>query len=143
MANHVVEMAGQRFGNWLVLERTERPTQIQSKQAWWNCRCVCGRVKALRGGDIRTLDTKSCGCQSNSDHLAAITKHGGAARTRNNGRITDEYRAWCGAKSRCYNPTCKKFANWGGRGIRMCERWRDDFGAFLADMGPRPTPAHS
>src|SRR6202162_1880116 len=54
-----------------------------------------------------------------------------------------EYMAWHSLIRRCCDPRSQDFARYGGRGIRVCERWRDDFMAFLADMGPRPSPANS
>ena len=54
-----------------------------------------------------------------------------------------EYRAWAHAKQRCTNPNHVGWHLYGGRGIRMCDRWLNDFAAFYADMGPKPTPKHS
>ena len=54
----------------------------------------------------------------------------------------EEYRIWCGIKTRCYNPNATGFKNCGGRGIKVCERWMD-YNNFLADMGPRPSHEHS
>jgi hypothetical protein len=62
-------------------------------------------------------------------------KHGGSG--------TPEYRAWAAAKSRCSNPNATGYERYGGRGITMCERWRESFPAFLEDMGPKPSPQHS
>jgi hypothetical protein len=56
---------------------------------------------------------------------------------------TKEYRCWRRIIGRCHNPDDQRWPWYGGRGIRVCERWRDDFDAFLADMGPAPTPAHT
>jgi hypothetical protein len=53
-----------------------------------------------------------------------------------------EYQVWCYIKSRCYNKKVKAFKYYGGRGITMCDRWRNSFAAFLEDMGQRPTPKH-
>ncbi|HEX7893188.1 MAG TPA: hypothetical protein VF447_03285 [Terriglobales bacterium] len=55
---------------------------------------------------------------------------------------TREYRAWAGMIQRCTNPKHARWADWGGRGITVCERWRS-FENFYADMGNRPSPAHS
>ena len=66
----------------------------------------------------------------------AKTKHG-HARDR-----TTEYHIWAGMIKRCRNPKCKAFENYGGRGITVCDRW-NDYVAFLADMGPRPSPSHT
>lgn len=56
---------------------------------------------------------------------------------------TPEYRAWMGMKARCYLKTRKDFSSYGGRGIAVCDQWRDDFTAFLAAVGRRPSPAYS
>lgn len=62
-------------------------------------------------------------------------KHG-MSRTR-------EYRLWIAMKVRCYNRNCPEFHMYGGRGIAMCDEWRDDFSAFLRDVGPRPGRGYS
>lgn len=66
-------------------------------------------------------------------------KHGHKRR----GATSAEYKTWLGMKSRCYRPANKDYANWGAKGIRVCDRWLHDFPAFLADMGPKPTPKHT
>src|SRR6266700_6939716 len=62
-------------------------------------------------------------------------KHG---LSRKNGQITPEYYSWSGARDRCLNKQNPYYHNYGGRGITICERWRDNFPAFLEDMGSRP-----
>jgi hypothetical protein len=57
--------------------------------------------------------------------------------------ITPEYRAWVGMRTRCLNPRARNFKDYGGRGIAVCDRWRDSYEAFLADVGRRPSAAHS
>lgn len=66
-------------------------------------------------------------------------KHGGY---KHGGYGTPEYRIWRGLRERCLNSRSKHFARYGGRGIRVCDRW-NDFAAFLADMGKKPSPTHS
>jgi hypothetical protein len=54
-----------------------------------------------------------------------------------------EYSTWCAIKKRCYNPNDGKYADYGGRGIKMCERWKNSYEAFLEDMGRAPSPLHT
>jgi hypothetical protein len=73
--------------------------------------------------------TRSCGCrQYKNNHSQSRTSI---------------YTTWAQIKTRCFNSGNKDFKHYGGRGITMCQRWRDDFTAFLADMGPKPTPLHT
>lgn len=137
MPNRVVDITGQHIRDFFVIGRAERPEHIKTRQIWWLCRCVCGRTKVLRSSDIRNGDTKSCGCELNSIHKAVITKHGGSARDKR-GQVTTEYASWAAAKSRCHSVTNKRYHEWGGRGIAMCEEWRNDFAAFRSHMGPKP-----
>lgn len=66
------------------------------------------------------------------------------ARTRTHGRSkTAEYRVWTGMKTRCTNPNDKRYADYGARGIRICDEWLASFEAFLKDMGPRPSRRHT
>jgi len=56
---------------------------------------------------------------------------------------TSEYKAWINMKDRCFNPNHKRYLDWGGRGITVCDRWKNSFKNFLADMGMKPSPKHS
>lgn len=93
------------------------------------CACGCGRFTAPsrrhRGKMNRYLH----------GHNPARRLHGAAA--------TPEYRAWSHMRQRCSNPSDHGYGDYGGRGIRVCERWENSFAAFLADMGKRPSPNHS
>lgn len=55
----------------------------------------------------------------------------------------EAYQIWIGMKHRCYNPSSPKYKDYGARGIRVCDRWRNSYQAFITDMGNRPTPQHS
>lgn len=65
--------------------------------------------------------------------------HGHAA----NGSRSREYAAWADMIQRCHNCGNRRYAAYGGRGITVCDRWRNSFAAFISDMGPRPSPGHS
>lgn len=91
------------------------------------CRCVCSKVKTYwRGNVIRGL-TQSCGCLKKERSQEACKTHGEANRTT-------EYSIWSSMLTRCYNPKCRAYCNYGGRGIKVCESWRS-FTNFLQDMG--------
>lgn len=78
-------------------------------------------------------------------HYDRFKKHGDPLNTgRNHGLVdTPEYKAWCHMKERCNNPKSALYGRYGGRGITVCDDWNNSFKKFYADMGKRPTPAHS
>lgn len=120
------DMTGQRFGRLLVQSRSE-----SRHGATWLCRCDCGTRKIVAASNLRNGSTKSCGCF----HDEAARKHGDTKSV--------EYNAWRGMISRCGKPKNPKFYMYGGRGIRVCERWASSYENFLADMGRKPSPRHS
>jgi hypothetical protein len=67
--------------------------------------------------------------------------HGESSRRA--GLRTTEYKIWCGIIARCFNPKHEAFHRYGGRGITMCDRWRQSFESFLADVGRRPSGKHT
>lgn len=97
----------------------------------WRCRCSCGTVVEVISTRLTSGINKSCGC---------LRKEGN--QRTHGGRHTPEYSVWRGMRSRCNNPRASHFADYGGRGISVCARW-NSFETFLADMGARPSPAHS
>lgn len=97
----------------------------------WLCQCVCGKFTRVKTGTLRYRKIVSCGCLKALNGL----KHGKSK--------TPEHLTWLGMKDRCYNPNNKKYYLYGGRGIVVCDRWRDSFENFLADMGQRPSTKHS
>lgn len=103
----------------------------------WRCRCDCGTVKAISAACLRNKrsPTLSCGCLRGERVAAAVRKHGRY--------LSPEYAVWEGMIQRCYNPNNIHFADYGGRGILVCDRWRQDFTAFFADVGERPSSAHT
>ena len=96
----------------------------------WLCRCACGGTKIIAGSNL--LRVFSCGC------LQQETRKENGARSRKHGRHgSKEYKAWRDMWSRCSNPNMAAFKNYGGRGITVCDAWRQ-FENFFADMGPCP-----
>lgn len=126
---------GQVFGRWTV----DRYIKSRRGRGRWECVCACGARKILLGYKLSSGNTKSCGCWRRD----RLLKHGFTSRSGGRASRTREYTSWAGAKERCHNPDAQAYDRYGGRGITMCERWRVDFTAFLADMGARPTPRHT
>ena len=89
------------------------------------CKCDCGNItKPIRMGDLRSGDTTSCGCFNRERIRDASSTH----------NLTDTrlYRIWGAMKRRCYNENCEAYKNYGGRGITVCEEWRNSFESFYA-----------
>ncbi len=100
-------------------------------------RCDCGT--RFKIPPDRLGKTKSCGCQTSQIITASKIEHGHSRR----GKWTAEYKTYVWMIARCENPNVQCYPRYGGRGIRVCARWRKSFEAFLADVGPRPSPQHS
>jgi hypothetical protein len=133
------DISGQRFGRVVVLN-----VAGVSDSRWnWLCRCDCGNETIVAGKLLRTGQTRSCGCLRSENakrvSLEFTRRHGESTH----GTRSAEYRVWISIKDRCFNKDSQHWKDYGGRGITMCEEWKDDFEAFLRYMGRRPSPAHS
>lgn len=126
------DITGQRFGRFTVIKKIGKN---KHNQTTWEFLCDCGNRSVTSSGGVVSGKAKSCGCLKKELSQERFTTHGK--------RMTPEWRSWRHAKDRCFNPNDKRFNHYGGRGITMCDRWRDSFENFLADMGERPTPKHS
>lgn len=129
-------LPGQRFGRLTVLNGK----QCRNQHAYVLCACDCGREKWIGLDNLMGRRTNSCGClrsEKSREHCLAMTSHGEAAAR------SPEYRCWIGMRKRCLDPSNDRFADYGGRGIHICDRWKDSFVNFLSDMGRKPTRTHS
>lgn len=122
------------FGRLKVIRRDEI---FKKGNARWICDCECGSVSIVRGNHLtdKRSPTISCGCYK-KEHLV---KHG----QNRNGNKTIEYATWQRMLRRCYTPGTAHFEHYGGRGIKVCDRWRYSFENFFVDMGVRPSDKHS
>ena len=107
------------------------------------CVCDCGTEKIVPVPDLRSGNTISCGCFQMQARGHSNVTHG-ATRGLSQGKpATAEYHSWSGAIARCEDQKHISYEYYGARGIKVCERWRTSFPNFLADMGEKPSPAHS
>jgi hypothetical protein len=131
-----IDLTGGRFGRLI----PQWPVARVIGSTIWLCLCECGNLRRVSIQKLRSGNTLSCGCYRKSFRL----KHG-ANCTRPDGkrRSTVEYQTWDSMIQRCTNPRFKQWKDYGGRGIKVCDRWRNSFSLFLTDMGLRPSLQHS
>lgn len=134
------DLRGHKFGRLSVLCETSPIIDSRGKtRRRWTCRCECGNVRDVRGEDLMSGNSTSCGCLQKQKAAERFLTHGGSRRSNR----MPEYELWVRMRQRCANPNDHKFKDYGGRGIRVCSRWEESFESFFADMGPRPDHRHS
>ncbi len=119
------DLTGRKFGRLRVVSCAGQAKKCDNYR--WECHCDCGEVVIVKAANLKNRYSRSCGC-SQRKHMATNTP---------------EYQAWQGMKNRCHNPNDASFSRYGGRGIKVCDQWRNDFKAFLRNVGPRPSRQHS
>lgn len=131
---NVRKLIGNRYGRLVVLGMA--PKEIwRNKNSHWICECDCGQQRIISGSDLESSNVNSCGCLKKEKMRDRLMVHGNSAHPL--------YAIWRGIIERCTNPRMPTFNNYGGRGIKVCERWLNSFDAFLQDIGPRPSEVHS
>jgi hypothetical protein len=131
-----IDRTGHRFGKLVALRSVKRPER--PKAVFWVCRCDCGKETIVFVGHLTHGHTTSCGCHHLKRTSESHYKHGHAGATSRKRKASPEYESWCKMRERCYNPKTVGFEYYGGRGIKVCDRWRESFKNFLDDTGPRP-----
>lgn len=129
-----LDLSGRRFGR-LVARSLVLRTSDKKNRRHWLCQCDCGNQTTSQTTSLTSGHTQSCGCLNRERSAAAQTTHGKYG--------TPELRIWKAMIRRCYSATDSCYSHYGARGITVCDRWRNGFSDFLADMGPRPSPKHS
>ncbi len=130
---------GQRFGMLTVIKEVEGVIYAdrRQKRRRFEFKCDCGNTTIRGIGSVKRNDRSnpSCGCtRITPQFLESSLTHG----ERRHERTTVEYTTWCNMKARCYNPNRHDYYLYGGRGITVCDRWRNSYQNFLEDMGRRP-----
>lgn len=115
----LIDLVNRQFGKWTVIERANND---KNGQRQWLCRCECGTLKIVAGRHLTSDKTHSCGCDKLNGARNPFYKHG-EKRTR-------LYGIWSGMKDRCYNSNNPFYNRYGGRGISICDEWRNNYPAF-------------
>jgi len=125
-ATNRIELTGLKFGRLLVIRSVRKADQAR---LFWECQCDCGKTVVICGQNLRIGMTQSCGCLQKERVLETCFKHGLSH--------TSIHNTWMSMKQRCEDDHCKAYPQYGGRGIKVCERWHE-FNNFYADMGLPP-----
>lgn len=117
----LIDLTGQRFGRLTVVARdyTDRNRNI-----YWKCQCDCGNECSVRGSHLKSGQTRSCGCLN-----AEVASKGNKVHGLSSSRL---YNIWVNMRQRCYNPKNRAYDRYGGRGITVCDEWKDNFQTFYS-----------
>ncbi len=122
------DLTGRKFGRWKVLGEGKHKYYGKYKVLYWKCKCKCGIIKDVHGGNLISEKSQSCGCLHVEMKKAGLRLSHGMSGT-------SIYETWCRMINRCYNKSGKDWNIYGGRGIEVCDRWHYSFENFFADMG--------
>lgn len=123
------EMIGFKVGKLEVIELSHQDKNGSFK---WLCKCECGNTKVISQGSLRQGQSLSCGCIQKAFTINRQLKHGMSHRPI--------YQTWLDMKKRCTNPKSNEYHNYGGRGIKISEKWINSFQNFFDDVGDIPFP---
>lgn len=144
--SEIKDLSGKRFGRLVALEYMGR----KNDRTLWRCVCDCGRESIVGYTALMTGNTRSCGCLEKENLYSKEFKR---SRRKSASKDFDMnigahplYGLWSSMLTRCYNKSHNSYKHYGGRGIKVCDRWLPEnkgFENFLKDMGPRPSPKHT
>lgn len=127
-----IDLTSHRYGRLTVVGEAGKNPHGNYR---WECICDCGKTHIVPSGHLRSGHTKSCGCFNIEQAIKQSTIHGK--------RWTPEYNTWAHMIQRCYNRNNKRYQDYGGRGITICKKWRENFLNFYHDMGQKPSTKFS
>lgn len=127
-------VGGQKIGRLRLVQRIVKPEK--AKPYYWVCVCDCGSIAEIPEYAFSVKQpTESCGCILREIFRKKSLRHGESV----NGKLSPEYSSYRHMKARCCIKTNKKYPSYGGRGIKICDRWLESFSNFLEDMGRKPS----
>lgn len=138
-----IDLTGQIFGRLTVTSEAEATYSIahrvggdtRQRLRWWHCTCACGNTVTIRQSSLQIGRSQSCGCWHKERVAEVATTH--------NMSKSYIYSCWCAMKRRCYDPNFISYPYYGALGITVCQRWIENFEAFLEDMGLPPDETYT
>lgn len=124
----LIDLVGKRFGRLIVVQFVNKN---KFRKFRWLCQCDCGNNVIVQGDNLKNSHTRSCGCFQKEKTSINRTKHG----HKKKGRASKTYMIWVAMIQRCINPNNLAYHYYGGRGIKVCNCWKNSFENFLEDMG--------
>ena len=121
MLSKYIDLTGRRYGRLVAIRKADE--RYDGRHAFWECQCDCGNKTIVRKDSLESGHAKSCGCYAKDRrtdfHLLSVGDKG-----------TRLYKTWQGIKQRCLNPNANEYKNYGGRGITICDEWKDSYTEF-------------
>ena len=127
-----IDMTGEKIGEWTILKRV----QSNRSGSIYECVCSCGTLRIIPRCNLVSGKTRSCGCVKSELIAEKKLKHGQSCKSKT--KPTKTYAAWSSMITRCTNKNNKSWGNYGGRGVKVCDRWINSFEDFYKDMGDAP-----
>ena len=150
--SRIIDLTGQRFGRLVAIEHAGRVVNKSGfRTTLWRCKCDCGKESIVRYPLLVSGNTRSCGCleRENKERMVKLAQRVNRKSVSKDFTGTLEnhplYKTWKSMLMRCNNPNVRGYKHYGGRGIKVCDRWSGDLGFenFINDMGERPTLDHT
>lgn len=118
MRNNIINLTGIKFGYLTVISIADKPNGLKSRGSYWNCICKCGNHKIVKGYSLTSGHTKSCGCYKEGRYAHGMSD-------------TKLYGVWCAMKHRCANAKDRSYYLYGGKGVKVCDNWINNFKNFF------------
>lgn len=126
-----IDLTGQRFGRLTVTGRApDHFTKSGTRITMWRCACDCGECKDIAANALRKGATKSCGCYSTEVKRARTSERNRKMATQNGSSREKLFHVWNAIRHRCYFVTDDYYHLYGGRGIAMCDEWKESYFVF-------------
>lgn len=119
------DLTGQRFGRLTVIGISKKVQSGKRERYYWKCKCECGKFHEVRTDALTSGNVQSCGCLHKEQAIKNVSSH--HSHKQSGSRL---YWIWQAMKDRCLNKNNKNYSRYGGRGITICDEWKDDFANF-------------